>query len=498
MNPRYILAHAALESGWGTSSYAKAGNFFGIGAFDSNPDNAYNYGNSNMEKGLINGAVWIRKNFYDAGQTTLYKMRHNGGKHEYATDPEWDKKIANLMDQLPANTGASYHDSKSTGDSDSSSSSSSSDSLLSGLDDLVLSYYSDQNRDFIKALFGLNSNSSSSDDNSDSDSSSSSGSDIGSGAAKKFHDKYLGKWVDVDGAYGAQCVDLFSQFKIDNVDGKPSYGNANELYNRYGDTPGFKKVPLSEGRYGDWAVWNKGRYGHVGMLLKREGNGKALIFGQNQNNGGNTARGKAASDDVLYEKGIVGLLRPTSGSGSGKKKITQYLNSLNGQASDNKKNKPENITFPISKKTLPNVNYDYLHKTDKFDFPMDNSDLYSGKGTGTKNNQFGKQLGDSAEIGASMQSNSNTDALINRIIDILSIIADNSSKLSEIVTLLSKALDVNLTDQDISKLSSNNAQIKNKIANALKSQGSPNGVGNTIMNSSTQSLADAMYSIARA
>lgn len=95
-------------------------------------------------------------------------------------------------------------------------------------------------------------------------------------------------------------------------------------------------------------------------------------------------------------------------------------------------------------------------------------------------------------------NNSSTDKLLSVIIDVLSIIANNSEKLSQIVELLSKALDLNLTDNEISKLSSNNAQIKNKLANALKSQGSTTGMGNSIMNASTESLATAMYSIASA
>lgn len=31
-------------------------------------------------------------------------MRHNGGKHEYASDPLWDQKIANLMAGAPTAT----------------------------------------------------------------------------------------------------------------------------------------------------------------------------------------------------------------------------------------------------------------------------------------------------------------------------------------------------------------------------------------------------------
>lgn len=93
---------------------------------------------------------------------------------------------------------------------------------------------------------------------------------------------------------------------------------------------------------------------------------------------------------------------------------------------------------------------------------------------------------------------SSIERLLTVIVEILQIIANNSEKLSDIVTLLSKSLNLDLTNDDISKLSSNNAQIKNKIANALKTQGSANGLGNSTMNASTESLAAAMYSIARA
>lgn len=100
LDARYILAHAALESGWGKSSIAKKyNNYFGIGAFDNNPNNAKNFSNSGLASGIINGAKWIAKNYYNSSykQTTLYKMRNNNGVHQYATDPNWHNKIANIM-----------------------------------------------------------------------------------------------------------------------------------------------------------------------------------------------------------------------------------------------------------------------------------------------------------------------------------------------------------------------------------------------------------------
>lgn len=100
LDARYILAHAALESGWGKSSIAKKyNNYFGIGAFDNDPNNAKNFSNSGLASGIINGAKWIAKNYYNSSykQTTLYKMRNNNGVHQYATDPKWHNKIANIM-----------------------------------------------------------------------------------------------------------------------------------------------------------------------------------------------------------------------------------------------------------------------------------------------------------------------------------------------------------------------------------------------------------------
>lgn len=94
LNPVYILCHAAIESSWGGSAYGTgAHNYFGIGAFDNNPDNATNYGNNSMESGIVNGAVWIRKNFYDKGHQSLNAMKAAG----YATSPSWVNNIATQM-----------------------------------------------------------------------------------------------------------------------------------------------------------------------------------------------------------------------------------------------------------------------------------------------------------------------------------------------------------------------------------------------------------------
>lgn len=99
LDPVYILAHAAFESGWGTSYYASVHhNYFGIGAFDRDPSNAINYGNDGMANGIIQGAKWIADNYYSAGQTSLYGMRYSeSGTHNYCSSTTWADNIASIM-----------------------------------------------------------------------------------------------------------------------------------------------------------------------------------------------------------------------------------------------------------------------------------------------------------------------------------------------------------------------------------------------------------------
>jgi len=92
LDPVYLLAHAIIESGSGTSYLARTRyNFFGINAVDTNPDLAYTMGDG-VDQGIIAGAYWIKSNFYDNGYTSLYEMA-NGG---YATSPRWASDIASV------------------------------------------------------------------------------------------------------------------------------------------------------------------------------------------------------------------------------------------------------------------------------------------------------------------------------------------------------------------------------------------------------------------
>lgn len=99
MNPVLIFSQANLESGYGTSGYAKdRNNLFGWGAVDSNPDNAKGYGN--IGEGI---AVHMRSQL--ALYTSVDDFRHYGISFgnkgsgitvKYASDPYYGMKIAAL------------------------------------------------------------------------------------------------------------------------------------------------------------------------------------------------------------------------------------------------------------------------------------------------------------------------------------------------------------------------------------------------------------------
>lgn len=107
LDPRYLIAHAAEESAWGTSKIARdKGNFFGIGAFDDSPySSAFEFkngGGSAAENGIMGGAKWIAEKYYGKGRTTLDAM-HKAG---YATNSDWASNIASIMKGAPTGSGS--------------------------------------------------------------------------------------------------------------------------------------------------------------------------------------------------------------------------------------------------------------------------------------------------------------------------------------------------------------------------------------------------------
>ncbi|MGN7939942.1 SH3 domain-containing protein [Metabacillus sp. 22489] len=113
VNELYLISHALLETGNGTSELATGVmvngktvyNMYGIGAYDgtalsSGAQYAYNAGWFTPEAAIIGGAKFIAQGYISAGQDTLYKMRWNPAAavkngyatHQYATDIGWAAK----------------------------------------------------------------------------------------------------------------------------------------------------------------------------------------------------------------------------------------------------------------------------------------------------------------------------------------------------------------------------------------------------------------------
>ena len=98
LDPVYLIAHAAIESKWGQSEIAvDKTNYFGIGAYDHNPYHGSYVMGSSFSEGIISGAKWISENYYQHGQTSLYRMRYNNGSHEYCTSDTWVNSITELI-----------------------------------------------------------------------------------------------------------------------------------------------------------------------------------------------------------------------------------------------------------------------------------------------------------------------------------------------------------------------------------------------------------------
>lgn len=125
VNEIYLVSHAFLETGNGSSSLAKGVlvstvdgkpvepktvyNMFGIGAVDSNPlklgaEKAYKEGWFTPEKAIVGGAKFISEGYISKGQNTLYEMKWhpdiNKIWHQYATDIGWAYKQVNNMKKL--------------------------------------------------------------------------------------------------------------------------------------------------------------------------------------------------------------------------------------------------------------------------------------------------------------------------------------------------------------------------------------------------------------
>ena len=132
---------------------------------------------------------------------------------------------------------------------------------------------------------------------------------------EEFVVKYLGKKIDFDGVYGAQCVDLFRQYSkeclgiSEHTGSCSTSGGAKDLFLDYNKMPLEKKYFSRETKksmiQGDVLIWDhtdKNQYGHVAIYLGKLNN-SLIVFEQN----GFTQNG--AEINIRSKNNLLGFLR---------------------------------------------------------------------------------------------------------------------------------------------------------------------------------------------
>lgn len=126
-----------------------------------------------------------------------------------------------------------------------------------------------------------------------------------------------GKIIDMDGAYGGQCWDLWSNYAR-NVYGIPAAdtntvdGYAASVYTaRYDRSRALQDTFSREGAnytpaYGDVAFWNGNGMNHVAIVVRDNGNGTLETMSQNPNKAGYI---------TISKNGIIGYFHPRNREG---------------------------------------------------------------------------------------------------------------------------------------------------------------------------------------
>jgi beta-N-acetylglucosaminidase len=101
VSARYFVAHAILESAWGTSAIAQFKfNLFGFGANDANP-----YGDAmtftSFDACIQYVAQFIQTHYLAVGGSFYHGPTLRGMNVDYASDPNWAEKIASIADTIP-------------------------------------------------------------------------------------------------------------------------------------------------------------------------------------------------------------------------------------------------------------------------------------------------------------------------------------------------------------------------------------------------------------
>lgn len=107
IDPRFLVSLAINEAGWNPINRHKSiHNYFSINMPDGDVDHGTPLGN-NIEEGIVNGALWIAKNYVhntERNQYTIRKMRlgaNESGNHCYNTRQQWEDLVAKIMAYFP-------------------------------------------------------------------------------------------------------------------------------------------------------------------------------------------------------------------------------------------------------------------------------------------------------------------------------------------------------------------------------------------------------------
>ena len=120
---------------------------------------------------------------------------------------------------------------------------------------------------------------------------------------QRFIERYNNQYLNTDGAYGAQCWDLFDKFCQDYNINVNRYcaltGYVPDLFylfDDYGYSEYFDKINVDNLQVGDWCFWDYGNMRHVALKV-----GADTYFSQNPN---------PSQVITLSPVGLIGGMRP--------------------------------------------------------------------------------------------------------------------------------------------------------------------------------------------
>lgn len=134
----------------------------------------------------------------------------------------------------------------------------------------------------------------------------------GGNSASGWLQSNTNKYIDMDGWYGAQCVDLFNKYTTTFVGGKHKpVGWAPEIINNY-DSNVYNRLDRNQtGRMGDVAVFNRGGttpLGHVSIVIGDNGNGTLRVLSSNYGPGPSGSMNSTVHN--ISKSQLSGYLRP--------------------------------------------------------------------------------------------------------------------------------------------------------------------------------------------